>query len=165
MTIPWRYVFSLSPTEMWMFAILFFVGAILLLFSSLRRKPKKIKTKDESLPSETLLSKKKEKSKKPNIKVTEIFDYNGIKILHEEGNYLVNDRGVIYNYSTWESLPKRYQSMVLELDQRSQGAKGEDYFLEMINGYYYISEPNGKKKRYDSKAEIPAKIRKAVGLE
>jgi hypothetical protein len=64
----------------------------------------------------------------------------------------------------WNLLPVKYQLMVKELDKRSLGEKGQDYFLEMINGFYYVSLPGGKKKRYDSIKDIPPDIRKKVGV-
>ncbi len=159
----WRYLFTLSPTEVWVFTMLGLSGFALLVFSLVKRKhnPKSV---EEIIESKKSPKKSKVEKREKELIVTEIFDYNGVKILHEKGIYTVNDRGIVAQHSSWDSLPKRYQRMILELDQRSQGQKGEDYFLEMLNGFYYISEPNGKKKRYDSIEDIPPRIRKNVGL-
>lgn len=159
----WRYLFTLSPTEIWVFAMLSLSGCALLIFSLVKRKHTPAPPPPPPETKNSLKKAKVEKREKELI-VTEIFDYNGVKILHEKGVYTVNERGIIAQHSSWDSLPKKYQRMILELDQRSQGQKGEDYFLEMLNGFYYISEPNGKKKRYDSIDDIPPRIRKNVGL-
>ncbi|TGM27908.1 hypothetical protein EHQ82_01775 [Leptospira selangorensis] len=156
----WRYLFDLSTAEIFLFASLGLAGVFLILFGKLRKKetPSNPKNKDTK-------SKKDSKSQKDNnLKVMEIFDYNGTKILHQDGAYTVNDQGVVTNYMNWNLLPSKYQKMVKELDNRSLGEKGEDYFLEMINGFYYVSLPGGKKKRYDSIQSIPADIRKRLGV-
>ncbi|WP_411824092.1 hypothetical protein [Leptospira sp. 'Mane'] len=158
-----RYLFTFSQTELILFALLGLAGICLLTFGLLKRKhsPKKEKTDEKEDPSTS----KKDKSKPDQpLKVMEIFDYNGTKILHQDGTYTVNDKGVVTNYSNWNLLPKKYQSMVKELDNRSLGEKGEDYFLEILNGFYYVSLPGGKKKRYDSIADIPPNIRKRLGV-
>lgn len=168
----WRYLFDLSTTEIFLFTSLTFAGIFLLLFGKLRKKDNPTNTKskqgsgtDDPSNSSTGKSKKDSKSAKDsNLKVMEIFDYNGTKILHQDGAYTVNDQGVVTNYMNWNLLPSKYQKMVKELDNRSLGEKGEDYFLEMINGFYYVSLPGGKKKRYDSIQSIPADIRKRLGV-
>ncbi|MCG6143779.1 hypothetical protein [Leptospira bandrabouensis] len=168
----WRYLFDLSTTEIFLFASLAFAGISLLLFSKLRKKEKPTNSKSKSgqgsEDSKNQGSGKSKKDSKPskdtNLKVMEIFDYNGIKILHQDGAYTVNDQGVVTNYMNWNLLPSKYQKMVKELDNRSLGEKGEDYFLEMINGFYYVSLPGGKKKKYDSIQSIPADIRKRLGV-
>jgi hypothetical protein len=54
--------------------------------------------------------------------------------------------------------------MIKELDQRSLKAKqNDDYFLECINGIYYLTMPGGKRKRYEKLSDIPENIRRAVG--
>lgn len=106
------------------------------------------------------------KTKKSNedIEILEVFDYNGVKILHEDGLWTVNDSGMIQVYKDWVQIPPRYQKMVKELDNRSiQNKKKPDYFLEILNGFYYVSMPGGKKKKYDTFASIPADIRKFLG--
>jgi hypothetical protein len=96
--------------------------------------------------------------------VLEVFDYNGIKILHENGKWTVNDGGPIQTYGDWVRLPPRFQKMVKELDTRSlQNQKSQDYFLEILNGFYYVSMPGGKKKKYKSFHDIPIDIRKFLG--
>ncbi|PJZ46213.1 hypothetical protein [Leptospira brenneri] len=168
----WRYLFDLSSSEIFLFASLAFAGIFLLLFGKLRKKesPSSSKSKQGSGsedPSNTNSGKPKKdpkSTKDNNLKVMEIFDYNGIKILHQDGAYTVNDQGVVSNYMNWNLLPSKYQKMVKELDNRSLGEKGEDYFLEMINGFYYVSLPGGKKKKYDSIQSIPADIRKRLGV-
>ncbi len=101
---------------------------------------------------------------KPPQKILEVFDYLGTKIIHENGTYTVNHKGRIGFYKTWEDLPIEYKKMVKELDSRSLEEKsGEDYFLEIINGLYYLTMPGGKKKKFNSLNEIPPDIRKALG--
>ncbi|MCW7469337.1 hypothetical protein [Leptospira kanakyensis] len=168
----WRYLFDLSTSEIFLFASLAFAGIFLLLFGKLRKKESPLGSKSKQSsgqedPSNQSTGKSKKDSKQTkdnNLKVMEIFDYNGIKILHQDGAYTVNDQGVVTNYMNWNLLPSKYQKMVKELDNRSLGEKGEDYFLEMINGFYYVSLPGGKKKKYDSIQSIPADIRKRLGV-
>lgn len=93
----------------------------------------------------------------------EVFDYNGVKILHEDGLWTVNDNGVRV-YKDWSDVPPKYQKMVKELDNRSLGnQKKADYFLEILNGFYYVSMPGGKKKKYNKFTDIPEDIRKFLG--
>ncbi|TGN06458.1 hypothetical protein [Leptospira ilyithenensis] len=158
-----RYLFTFSQTELILFVLLGLAGICLLTFGLLKSKgspeKEKVDAKEKGDPF------KKDKSKQdPSLKAMEVFDYNGTKILHQDGNYTVNDKGVVTNYSNWNLLPKKYQSMVKELDNRSLGEKGEDYFLEILNGFYYVSLPGGKKKRYDTIADIPPNIRKRLGV-
>ncbi|TGL07861.1 hypothetical protein EHQ43_02075 [Leptospira bouyouniensis] len=167
-----RYLFDLSNAEIFLFAALGLAGVFLILFGKLRKKESSSNSKtkpsssaDDSNRNTDGKTKKDSKSSKDNnLKVMEIFDYNGTKILHQDGAYTVNDQGVVTNYMNWNLLPNKYQKMVKELDNRSLGEKGEDYFLEMINGFYYVSLPGGKKKRYDSIQSIPADIRKRLGV-
>jgi hypothetical protein len=103
-------------------------------------------------------------SPKPPQKILEVFDYLGTKIIHENGTYTVNHKGRIGFYKTWEDLPTEFKKMVKELDSRSLEEKsGEDYFLEIINGLYYLTMPGGKKKKFNSLNEIPPDIRKTLG--
>lgn len=96
--------------------------------------------------------------------VIEVFDYNGTKILHENGLWSVNDGGVVQVYADWSKIPPRYQKMVKELDSRSiQNEKQSGYFLEILNGFYYVSMPGGKKKKYNTFTDIPEDIRKFLG--
>jgi hypothetical protein len=158
-----RYLFTFSPTEYILFALLAFVGFLLLTFGLLKSKkvnPKKNMESNPNEPSKEILKKKKD----PALQVMEIFDYNGTKILHQDGTYTVNDKGVVTNYSNWNLLPNKFQRMVKELDNRSLGEKGQDYFLEILNGYYYVSLPGGKKKRYNTLNDIPPQIRKRLGV-
>ncbi|PJZ83701.1 hypothetical protein [Leptospira harrisiae] len=168
----WRYLFDLSTAEVFLFASLALAGLFLLVFGKLRKKntPPNTKSKsnssneDSTQPNSGKSKKDSKQSKDNNLKVMEVFDYNGTKILHQDGAYTVNDQGVVTNYMNWNLLPSKYQKMVKELDNRSLGEKGEDYFLEMINGFYYVSLPGGKKKKYDSIQSIPADIRKRLGV-
>ncbi|MDF3820770.1 hypothetical protein P3G55_12715 [Leptospira sp. 96542] len=166
----WRYLFDLSRTETYLFIALILAGAFLLLFGGLRKKPNLTNSKNKPSAGDPNASggansKSNPKTKKDtNLQVMEVFDYNGTKILHQDGAYTVNDKGVVTNYMNWDLLPQKYKLMVKELDKRSLGEKGEDYFLEMINGFYYVSLPGGKKKRYDSISEIPPNIRKRLGV-
>lgn len=165
-----RYLFDLSKTEVLVFALLGLAGILLVVFGRLRKKEKPVSTEEKSKSDGSVsgknngLSINSKKSKDPSLQVMEVFDYNGTKILHQDGAYTVNDKGVVTNYMNWNLLPVKYQLMVKELDKRSLGEKGQDYFLEMINGFYYVSLPGGKKKRYDSIKDIPPDIRKKVGV-
>ncbi|EKJ86569.1 hypothetical protein [Leptospira meyeri] len=168
----WRYLFDLSTAEVFLFASLALAGIFLLVFGKLRKKETSTSSKtkqnngleDPSSQTSNKSKKDSKQSKDTNLKVMEVFDYNGTKILHQDGAYTVNDQGVVTNYMNWNLLPTKYQKMVKELDNRSLGEKGEDYFLEMINGFYYVSLPGGKKKKYDSIQSIPADIRKRLGV-
>ena len=96
--------------------------------------------------------------------ILEVFDYLGTKIVHENGTYTVNHKGKVGYFKTWDALPLEFKKMVKELDNRSQEKKsGEDYFLEIVNGLYYLTMPGGKKKQYNNLNEIPPHIRKALG--
>ncbi|TGN20463.1 hypothetical protein [Leptospira idonii] len=159
-----RYLFNFSQTEYVLLLLLILAGGFLLLFGLLKRKHNPIASKTSGSKNDPSSKEGKGKSKDPALQVMEIFDYNGTKILHQDGAYTVNDKGVVTNYSNWNLLPRNYQAMVKELDKRSLGEKGQDYFLEMINGFYYVSQPGGKKKRYDSISDIPPDIRKKLGV-
>ncbi|BDA77226.1 hypothetical protein LPTSP3_g01560 [Leptospira kobayashii] len=159
-----RYLFTFSQTELILFVLLGLAGIFLLTFGLLKSKHSPKKEKVDAKEKEDPSAKKDKSKQDPSLKVMEIFDYNGTKILHQDGAYTVNDKGVVTNYSNWNLLPKKYQSMVKELDNRSLGEKGEDYFLEILNGFYYVSLPGGKKKRYDTIADIPPNIRKRLGV-
>jgi lipopolysaccharide export LptBFGC system permease protein LptF len=111
-----------------------------------------------------LEKKAEEENNKVQANVLEVFDYLGTKIVHENGTYTVNHKGRIAFFKTWNDLPQEYKKMVKELDSRSLNQKiGDDYFLESINGYHYLTLPGGKKKKYNTLNEIPAHIRKAIG--
>jgi hypothetical protein len=102
--------------------------------------------------------------KKPEADILEIFDYLGTKIIHENGSYTVNSKGKVSFYKTWAEVPLRYQNMVVELDKRSnESQKKGDYFLEIINGVYKLTLPNGSIKKYKRLSDIPTNIRKAIG--
>ena len=96
--------------------------------------------------------------------ILEIFDYLGTKIVHENGTYTVNHKGKVSFYKSWSEVPIQFQKMVKELDNRSGLAKkNDDYFLEVINGIYYLAMPDGTIKKYKRLTDVPAYIRKAVG--
>ncbi len=104
------------------------------------------------------------KKKEPKVNVLEVFDYNGIKIMHENGLYTVNHAGEIQVYASWQTLPPRYQAMVKEMDKSSLGQKKKgNYYMEVLNGTYYVVFPDGKKHKYPKFEDIPEKIRKALG--
>ncbi|MBM9577534.1 hypothetical protein JWG45_10250 [Leptospira sp. 201903070] len=103
-------------------------------------------------------------SKNPKTNILEVFDYNGIKIMHENGIYTVNTGGEIEVYASWQTLPSRYQRMVKEMDHRATGEKkAGKYYMEILNGVYYVIFPDGKKQKYKHFEEIPEKIRKNLG--
>ncbi|EPG65599.1 hypothetical protein ACE5IS_05905 [Leptospira wolffii] len=104
------------------------------------------------------------KKKEPKVNVLEVFDYNGIKIMHENGLYTVNHAGEIQVYASWQALPPRYQAMVKEMDKSSIGQKKKgNYYMEVLNGIYYVVFPDGKRQKYPKFEDIPEKIRKALG--
>ncbi|EPG73796.1 hypothetical protein LEP1GSC058_3171 [Leptospira fainei serovar Hurstbridge str. BUT 6] len=106
----------------------------------------------------------KPKKKEPKVNVLEVFDYNGIKIMHENGLYTVNHAGEIQVYGSWAALPLRYQAMVKEMDKSALGQKKQgNYYMEVLNGTYYVVFPDGKKHKYPKFEDIPEKIRKALG--
>lgn len=144
---------SITPTEIYMLlavTICFLSFFVLLVF---RYPVVKIKNKEIEVDDP-----------KPTPNIMEVFDYLGTKIIHENGTYTVNQKGRVGFYRTWDDLPMEYKKMVKELDSRSQETKsGDDYFLEIVNGLYYLTMPGGKKKKYNSLSEIPSHIRKALG--
>ncbi|HMV41058.1 MAG TPA: hypothetical protein PK079_02490 [Leptospiraceae bacterium] len=149
--------FDLQQTEIMLYISLVIAVIILILFyfrSSRKRKKifRPITTEDNSPKPQ------KEQS------ILEIFDYLGTKIVHENGTYTVNHKGKVSFYKSWELVPKEFQKMVKELDNRSGLAKkNDDYFLEVINGIYYLTMPDGSIKKYNRLSDVPAYIRKAVG--
>lgn len=118
---------------------------------TIQKKPKKAKEKEP----------KKLKEEKD---VVEIFDYLGTKIIHENGIYTVNDKGALAIYNSWKELPIKYQKMVKELDNRSVSKDLDSYYLESINGVYYLTFPDGKQKKYKNYNDIPSHIRKTIGI-
>jgi hypothetical protein len=84
--------------------------------------------------------------------------------MHDNGLWTVNDASVVQIFKDWSKLPPRYQKMVKELDNRSiQNKKQQDYFLEILNGFYYVSMPGGKKKKFNKFTDIPEDIRTFLG--
>lgn len=112
------------------------------------------------------LLKKPKEVQKEKVSIVEIFDYLGTKIMQEKGKYIVNEKGSVTTYPSWEMLPHKFQKMVKELDHRSDPKANKDadgFFMEVINGIYYVTMPNGRKKRYNSLKDIPVRIRKLIG--
>ena len=102
--------------------------------------------------------------KKPaDVSVMEVFDYGPVKIMHENGLYTVNDCGVVNTFKSWRYLPVKYQRMVKDIDQRAVKSGKDGYFLDIINGVYHLTMPDGKKKRYNTLNDIPKEIRAIVG--
>lgn len=148
---------NLQLTEINLYISLF-VAFVVLIILYLRSgsKRKKIIQQVESEPD----------SSKPKTEqsILEIFDYLGTKIVHENGTYTVNHKGKVTFYKSWSEVPMQFQKMVKELDNRSGLAqKNDDYFLEIINGIYYLTMPDGNIKKYKRLTDVPAYIRKAVG--
>ncbi|MCB1179141.1 MAG: hypothetical protein KDK36_16265 [Leptospiraceae bacterium] len=147
---------KLQVTEIFLYvSLLIAIVSLFLLIIGSGKNIKINKPKKEKKP--------KEKKDKNDTDVLEVFDYLGIKIIHENGKYTVNNKGKLKTYNSWIELPPNYQKMVKELDNRSLQKKSGDYFLETINGVYYLTYPNGKRKKYKRLSDIPANIRKAVG--
>lgn len=144
-------------------SIVISVIALTLLFYNLLNT-----TGDTQKPSSKKTSQNKKKSQKKKGKkdsnIVEVFDYLGTKIVHDNGHYTVNHQGLIQNYSSWLEMPEQFKKMVKEIDDRSSSNKPEnDYFLEIINGVYFVTTPGGKKRKYKSMNEIPEHIRRVVG--
>jgi hypothetical protein len=149
--------FDLQLTEIMLYISLFvaFVVLVILYLRSGSKKKRIIKTAESG---DNASKPKQEQS------ILEIFDYLGTKIVHENGTYTVNHKGKVTFYKSWELVPIQFQKMVKELDNRSGLAKkNDDYFLEVINGIYYLTMPDGSIKKYNRLTDVPAYIRKAVG--
>ncbi|XDD50435.1 hypothetical protein AB3N59_01070 [Leptospira sp. WS92.C1] len=160
----------MKPAE-WFFGISLVLAGLIYLFLLLVRRKEKGNPNSVvqySLPKDDLnsASGRGDKRDSKNIKanILEVFDYNGIKIMHENGIYTVNTGGEIEVYGSWETLPSRYQRMVKEMDHRATGEKkAGKYYMEILNGVYYVIFPDGKKHKYKHFEEIPEKIRKNLG--
>ncbi|AAN51280.1 hypothetical protein ACO2J1_04255 [Leptospira interrogans] len=161
----------MKPAE-WFFVLsLLFAGLIYLFLLLVKRKEKDTSNSivKYSLPKEDLNSSinrtsDSEDSRNSKMNVLEVFDYNGIKIMHENGIYTVNTGGEIEVYGSWQALPSRYQRMVKEMDHRATGEKkAGKYYMEILNGVYYVIFPDGKKHKYKRFEDIPEKIRKNLG--
>lgn len=159
----------MKPTE-WFFGISLLLAGLIYLFLLLVRKKEKTgnSTVKYVLPKEETASAQNRSdsrdSKNPKTKILEVFDYNGIKIMHENGIYTVNTGGEIEVYASWQTLPSRYQRMVKEMDHRATGEKkAGKYYMEILNGVYYVIFPDGKKQKYKHFEDIPEKIRKNLG--
>jgi hypothetical protein len=148
---------DLQLTEIMLYISLFIAFVVLVLFylRSGRKQKRIIQTVD---PGDNAYKPKQAQS------ILEIFDYLGTKIVHENGTYTVNHKGKVSFFKSWELVPIQFQKMVKELDNRSGLAKkNDDYFLEVINGIYYLTMPDGSIKKYNRLTDVPAYIRKAVG--
>lgn len=149
---------ELQVTEITLYISLL-VAFIVLILLYLRSGSKKKRVINQSNPEEDNSSKPKAEQS-----ILEIFDYLGTKIVHENGTYTVNHKGKVSFYKSWSVVPIQFQKMVKELDDRSgQAKKNDDYFLEVINGIYYLTMPDGTIKKYKRLTDVPAYIRKAVG--
>ena len=141
--------FDLKEAEIRILISLVIAGLLLFLLVITKRKSpsKKNEIRSRTTYRQDSLVDPKTKKTNDDIKVLEVFDYNGVKILHEDGLWTVNDTGMIQVYKDWVQIPPKYQKMVKELDNRSiHNKKKPDYFLEILNGFYYVSMPGGKKK-------------------
>ncbi|EMY14093.1 hypothetical protein LEP1GSC043_1384 [Leptospira weilii str. Ecochallenge] len=161
----------MKPAE-WFFVLsLLFAGFIYLFLLFVRRKEKsahnsivKYSFPKDGLNSSTDRISDPRENKNSKTNVLEVFDYNGIKIMHENGIYTVNTGGEIEVYGSWRTLPSRYQRMVKEMDHRATGEKkAGKYYMEILNGVYYVIFPDGKKHKYRHFEDIPEKVRKNLG--
>ncbi|EMM74235.1 hypothetical protein [Leptospira weilii] len=161
----------MKPAE-WFFVLsLLFAGFIYLFLLFVRRKEKsahnsivKYSFPKDGLNSSTDRIPDPGENKNSKTNVLEVFDYNGIKIMHENGIYTVNTGGEIEVYGSWRTLPSRYQRMVKEMDHRATGEKkAGKYYMEILNGVYYVIFPDGKKHKYRHFEDIPEKVRKNLG--
>ncbi|UOG48543.1 hypothetical protein [Leptospira noguchii] len=161
----------MKPAEWFFLLSLLFAGFIYLFLLFVRKKEKSTPNSivKYSLPKEDLnfsinRISDPEESKNSKTNVLEVFDYNGIKIMHENGIYTVNAGGEIEVYGSWQTLPSRYQRMIKEMDHRATGEKkAGKYYMEILNGVYYVIFPDGKKHKYNRFEDIPEKIRKNLG--
>ncbi|WCL49609.1 hypothetical protein [Leptospira sp. GIMC2001] len=155
----------MEQIEIWILTSLILAGIGLLFLYFVGSHPgDKDKTKSKTKYNTDIDNPNRASNAQANANVLEVFDYNGVKILHESGIWTVNDAGSVKVFGDWIRVPPKYQKMVKELDNRSIGnEKKPDYFLEILNGFYYVSMPGGKKKKYSTFADIPPDIRKFLG--
>ena len=118
-----------------------------------RKKPVKPKKKIET---------KKETTEEKLPQIYESFDYLGTKIYNNDGLYTVIDEGKSKNYSSIETLPIKYRKMIVDLDHQKYTATENNYYLENLNGKYYVRFPNGKRKTFKKYEDIPDKIKKML---
>jgi len=98
----------------------------------------------------------------PHFGIFESFDYNGTKILNTDGIFTIIDGSKPEVYDSLEKIPSKYRKMMLEIDNcKSQPVKGK-YYLENLNGKYFVRFPDGRKKKYKAYADIPDRIKKVM---
>ena len=95
-----------------------------------------------------------------NLSVMETLDYKGTKILNDNGVYTVVENGFNKKYSSIAVLPLPYRKMLAELNGEAGNLAGHHHILENINGKYYVTFPDGKKKQYKRYHDIPGNIRR-----
>lgn len=157
---------NLQLSEIILYISLFIaiVALLLLFYNILNNNHDEKKLPIKKNPTNQAKPKEEKKKNKKESNVVEVFDYLGTKIIHDNGHYTVNHQGLVQNYSSWLDMPEQFKKMVKEIDKRSLGSKSNnDYFLEIINGAYYVTTPGGKKRKYRSMKDIPEHIRKVVG--
>lgn len=98
-----------------------------------------------------------DKMRQNQTSVLESFDYNGVKILNDNGTYTFDDNGRVSVFSSYEELPYHYQKMLAEIDN-ARREKGK-VVLETINGRHTVIFPDGKKKKYKRLEDIPPRVR------
>lgn len=93
----------------------------------------------------------------------EIFDYKGIKIIQEKGSYTVNNHGFTEFFPSYEDLSYKYKKMISEIqNRRTESDDHDSFFIEQADGLYYVTTPDGRRRRYRKWSDIPERIRKSV---
>lgn len=90
----------------------------------------------------------------------EVFDYHGTKIVHDKGVYTVKDKNFTATYTDEHSLPARYRKMLVALLR--QEVPPNSYKLDYDGKTFFLTNSQGKKKRYKNFCDIPANVRKQL---
>jgi len=143
--------------------LLLLSGIAVLIFLGTRETQRKKRPVTKTVTSEPAIIKEKStKGLGPGFGIFESFDYNGTKILNTDGVFTILDGGRPQVYDSLEKIPSKYRKMMLEIDDcKSQPVQGK-YFLENLNGKYFVRFPDGRKKKYKAYADIPDRIKKVM---
>jgi len=139
------------------FSIIIFLALIFMLAG---RKPVRINRKVSKEKKRAKPIEEKPEPKKPQI--YETFNYLGTKIYNNDGLYTVVEKDKSKNYSSIETLPIKYRKMIVDLDKQKYNSNPNNYYLENLNGKYYVRFPNGKRKTFKKYEDIPDKIKKML---
>jgi len=97
----------------------------------------------------------------PQLQIFEVFDYKGLKIINDNGNYTVNDQGVVRTFGPIEHIPQKYRAILLEFIS-GEFSGGAHCYLENTNGKYKVLTPDGRKKEYNDYSAIPDEVKKMM---